>query len=200
MKYQTLSLSLLGTLLGANLFGGYPATAKPAPIFQPIVREIRDRLPAEFKMRLPATLPEFTKDLPLFAFVVDDDIKIFGQDVFSVLISDIPGCEEEKDPSECTVGVIGVTEALSEEPLQPEDLPDDSEDLTPVALTNTAQGFYFVQDKQAQFVVWEQDELGYLLFSGKCESECLSKQQMIEIAKSAASEPAILSADRELVQ
>ena len=195
MKYQLLFLSLVSTV-GTCLFSQRPSLAEPAPIFQPIVREIRDRLPQNFQMRLPAFLPEFTEDLQLYSFVPDDDFKIFdlgGKDVFSVLISDIPGCDRQEDLSECIVGVISVTEALSQAPLKPGDLPPDSEDLTPVTLTNGATGFYFVQDKQAQFVVWQQDGLGYLLFSGKCEDECVSKQQLIEIATSAATEPAITS-------
>ncbi|MEL6496217.1 MAG: hypothetical protein AAFQ41_14005 [Cyanobacteria bacterium J06623_7] len=197
MKYQLLFLSLLTTALSASLFGDRPTVAEPAPLFQPIVREIRDRLPQNFKMRLPASLPEFTEELPLYAFIPADDVQVVGigdKDIFSVLVADEPGCASKSDPGECLVGVISVTEALSESPLQPDDLPGERDNLTAVTLAEAATGFYFTQEDEIQLIVWEQDNLGYLLFSEKCSDGCLTQAEMIEIATSAANEPAIVSA------
>ncbi|MEL6929020.1 MAG: hypothetical protein AAFO95_10325 [Cyanobacteria bacterium J06600_6] len=198
MKYQLLLLSLIGTALGANLLETRPSQAEPAPVFQPIIQDIRDRLSTDFQMRLPAALPEFTKSLDLYAFVADDEMQVVnikGQDVFSVIVSDLPNCEQSDDPEDCIVGVISVTEALSDSALTPEDLPDNRQDLTPITLAEGAEGFYFTQNEEIQLVIWEQDNLGYLLMTEQCDDECVSKQQMIEMAQSAALQPPIYSLD-----
>jgi len=62
-------------------------------------------------------------------------------------------------------------------------------------LNEYAKGYYFIQDEDYQFVVWKQDELGYLFITEKCSDECVSKHQLIDMAKSAVYEPPITQAD-----
>lgn len=200
MKYQMLFWTLIAISLGFDLFGEHQSQAKPAPIFQPIIEEIRTRIPSNFQMRLPAFIPDDFEDLTLSAFIPDDELDVisieFGNhDVFSVIVSSTDDCAEEDNPLDCTVGIISVSETNSESKLQIEDLPQDIADITPVELNEYAQGFYFIQDEDYQFVVWKQDELAYLFITRKCNDECVSKHQLIDMAQSAADEPPITRAD-----
>lgn len=200
MKYQLLFWTLVVVSLGIDSYQPHKSQAKPAPIFQPIIEEIRDRIPADFKMRLPASLPSVAEDLELYAFIPDDDLDLISlgegeQNIFTVLVADADDCEDKDDPLDCTVGIIGVTEITSESDLQVSDLPSDSVDITRIKLSQDAKGFYFVQDEDYQFVVWKQDRLAHLLIAKKCSDDCASKQELIDMAKSAANEPAITSSN-----
>ena len=200
MKYQLLFWILVAINLGIDSFTDRQSQAQPAPIFRPIIQEIRDRMPADFKMRLPASLPSVAEDLELYAFIPDDDLDLISlgegeQNIFTVLVADTDDCEDKDDPLDCTVGIIGVTEITSESDLQVNDLPSDSVDVTSINLDQEATGFYFVYDEDYQFVVWKQDELAYVFITKKCRDDCVSKQELIDMAKSAAHEPAITSAN-----
>ena len=200
MKYQLLFWTLVVVSLGIDSYQPHQSQAKPAPIFQPIVEEIRDRIPSDFKMRLPASLPSVAEDLELYAFIPDDDLDVISlgdsdREVFTVLVSETSDCAYEDDPLDCTVGIIGVTESISKTDIQADDLPSDSVDVTRINLGKEAQGFYFVQDEDSQFVVWKQDELVHLFIAAKCSDDCVSKQELINMARSAANEPAITSSN-----
>lgn len=200
MKYQMLFWSLIAISLGSDLFGKHQSQARPAPVFQPIIEEIRTRIPSDFQMRLPAFITDDFEDLTLHAFIPDDDLDLIsiGEDnheVFAVLVSETHDCAESENPLDCSVGIIGVTETRSESDLQIEDLPGDIADITPVELNEYAKGYYFVQDEDYQFVVWKQDELAYLFITEKCSDECVSKHQLIDMAQSAAYETPITRAD-----
>ena len=198
MKYQLLFWTLVAISLGIDSYQPRQSQAKPAPIFQPIIEEIRDRLPTDFKMRLPASLPSVAEDLTLYAFIPDDDLDLISmddRDVFTVLISETPDCVERENPLDCTVGIIGVTESISESDIQADDLPSDSVDVTPIKLGKEVKGFYFVQDRDSQLVVWKQDKLVHLFIAEKCSDNCVSKQELIDLARSAANEPAITSSN-----
>ena len=111
------------------------------------------------------------------------------------LVSETSDCAYEDNPLDCTVGIIGVTESISEADIQADDLPSDSVDVTRINLGKEAQGFYFVQDEDSQFVVWKQDELVHLFITEKCSDDCVSKQELIDMARSAANESAITSSN-----
>ena len=199
MKYQMLFWALIAISLGLDLFGEHQSQAKPAPVFQPLIEEIRTRMPSDFQLRLPAFIPDDFEDLTLYAFIPDDELDLIrigeeNQDVFSVIVSSTHDCAEENNPLDCTVGMIGVTAKRSDK-LQIENLPKDVADITPVELNEDAQGFYFIQNEDNQFVIWEQDELAYLFIAKKCIDKCVSKHQLIDMAQSAADEPPITRAD-----
>lgn len=69
-------------------------------------------------MRLPAYIPDFSQDVSLYSFVPDKNLKFFSMgkedlDTFMVVVSEIPDCQSKKDPLDCTVGIIGVSETDS---------------------------------------------------------------------------------------
>lgn len=200
MKYQLLFWSLIGISLGFDLFGDRTSYSYPAPVFQSIVEEIKTRIPSNLKIRLPGHISPVPEDITLYSFIPDDDFDFISLgekdlDTFIVLVSETPDCEQENNPLDCTVGIIGVSETSSLENLEIDDLPDDIADLTPVKLNKHAQGFYFVQDEDYQIVVWKQDRLAHLLIAESCDDDCVLKQDLIEMATSAANEPAITSSD-----
>ena len=199
MKYQILFWTSIVISLGLDVFNKHQSLAKPAPIFQPIIEEIRTRMPSDFQLRLPTFIPDDFEDLTLYAFIPDDELDLISigdgdRDVFSVIVSSTHDCAEEDNPFDCTVGMISVTETRSDQ-LQIENLPKDVADITPVEFNEDAQGFYFIQNEDNQFVVWKQDELAYLFIAKKCSNECLSKHQLIDMAQSAADEPPITYTD-----
>ncbi|MEM8675350.1 MAG: hypothetical protein AAGF83_15965 [Cyanobacteria bacterium P01_G01_bin.67] len=194
MKYQLLGLSILGTVLSFQLFSDRPSYGEPETIFQPIIQEIRDRLPKNYQLRLPAALPKFTEELELYAFIPDDDLQLIGvgeKEVFTIAVASLPNCAEQEDPTNCIVGIVGVTEAISDSALEMEDLPPNSENVIPINLAQDVSGFYLEQGTEMQLVVWEQDRLGHLLVVKKCEDNCVSQEELIEMAISAARKPAI---------
>ena len=159
-----------------NSFSDRTSQAKPTPIFEPIIEEIRTQLPSDFQMRLPASLPSFTEDLELYAFIPDDEVDVVtigegdypkgtlspadllrkrDRDVFTVLVSETSDCATEDNPLDCTVGIVGVTETTSESDIQADDLPSDSVDITPIELSEEVKGFYFVQDEDYQPKTYE---------------------------------------------
>ena len=113
----------------------------------------------------------------------------------TVLIGDTPDCSEQKNPQECVVAAVGVTEDPVESKAQLDTLlADNGSDITTVKFSQGIEGFYFV-DGELQLIIWRQDDMAHLLMSQECNRDCISKQQLINMAKSASQEPAITSQD-----
>ena len=203
MKYQLLFWTLFGISFGIDFFDNRLSHSTPAPVFEPILTEIRDRLPNNLKLRLPAEVTPTVEETILYSFIPDDDLDLISMgdptlNAFMVMISEFPDCVDQKNPLDCSIGLVGVSETSSDRDLTVADLPEDLEDLTSVKFGKDAKGFYFVQHEIYQLVIWKQDALAHLLIAETCDDGCVTKTELIEMAHSAANEPAITSSDNSI--
>ena len=201
MKYKLFVNTLIPFVVVFNLFYTRQSQAKPSPIFEPIMGNIKTRLPSGLKMRLPASVATSTPNSTLYSFLPDDDSKLtidlddIKMDFFTVLIADRPNCSEQKNLEDCLVAAVGVTEDPIESQAELEALlADNEEDINVIKFDRGIEGFYF-EEAELQLIVWRQNKMAHLLMSKKCPSDriCVSEQQLIDMAKSAAKEPAIAS-------
>ena len=183
------------------LFYTRQSQAETSPIFEPIIENIKTRLPSGLKMRLPASVATSTPNSTLYSFVPDDDSKLtidlddIEMEFFTVLIAERPNCSEQKNFEDCLVAAVGVTE----DPIESQTelnalLTDNEEDITTIEFSEEIEGFYF-EESELQIIVWRQNKMAHLLMSKNCsgDRDCISKQQLIDMAQSAAKEPAIAS-------
>ena len=201
MKQRVFIYSLLLFVSTFNLFTLKQSQAKSRSIFQPIIKDIKTRLPSGLELRLPSfipTPPEATlysflpNDNSKIAIALDDDLKM---EFFTVLIANTPDCAEQKNPHDCLVAAVGVTEDPIKSPTQLNSLlAKHREDITKVKFEPDIEGFYFTE-RDMQSVIWRQNQMAHLLLTKKCDDECISKQELINMAKSAANEPAIVNPD-----
>ena len=200
MKYQLLLWSLIAAIIGIESYKNSPTTAKPAPIFESVIEEVRSQIPSNLQLRLPGFIPQVSEEITLYSFIPDRDLDLINLgdedlDTFMVVVSQIPDCHQAKNPLDCIVGIVGVSETSPDSKLELDDLPEDIEDLTAIELNQSTQGYYFIQNEDYQLVIWEQENLAHLLIARHCEENCLDKQDMTKMAISAANEPAISSQD-----
>jgi hypothetical protein len=161
-------------LLGANMNSLLPVQAEPAPLFAPILPEVRQKLPQGLQMRLPATLPN--RPEPLYPFVQSNQ-----QGVMIYLAIDAK-CKKVK----CSVGGAGVFTDAGVAVWQPY-----LGGATPVPLPNGVQGYYVQLGKGQEtghYVIWKQEGSNYVVGTN---SQSASKQELVQVASSMVSEPAI---------
>ncbi|MEO1341606.1 MAG: hypothetical protein AAFV28_10805 [Cyanobacteria bacterium J06635_13] len=197
MKYRVFFNTLIPFVIVVNLFQTRQSQAEPSPIFEPIIENIKTRLPSGLKMRLPASVLS-TQDSILYSFLPNDDrmLAVDLEDIevefFTVLIAD---CSEQKNLEDCLVAAVGVSEDPIKSQAELDKLLANHEgNFSTIEFGKEISGFYFEQP-QLQAIVWRQKQMAHLLVSRRCPSDrnCISKQQLIKMAKSAAEEPAITS-------
>lgn len=198
MKYRVFLNTLIPFVIVVNIFQTRQSQAEPSPIFEPIIENIKTRLPSGLKMRLPASVLS-ERDSTLYSFLSDDDrglmmnLKNIEMDFFTVLIADLPNCLEQKKVQDCIVAAVGVTEDPIESQAELNNLLANNEgDFTTIKFGEEIEGFYF-EKSEWQIIVWRQNKMAHLLMSKKCsgDRDCISKPQLIDMAESAAQEPAI---------
>jgi len=196
-----LLIHIFFTLFVLDVFAVKQSQAKPLEIFGPIIEDIKTRIPSDLKMRLPAFVPTSIQDKTLYSFMYDDDLSIeialddLKMEFFTVQIADTPDCSEARNPQDCLVAIVGVAEDPIESEAQLNDLiSNKKEDIDQVKFEREIEGFYFV-DEDLQIIIWRQDKMANLLITQECSDKCISKQELIEMAKSAAKEPAITNID-----
>ena len=201
MKYKLFIYTLLPFVCILNLFCTEQSQAKPGSVFKPIIDDIKTRLPSGLELRLPTFIPASPPDATLYSFLPDDDSKIaiaindLKMEFFTVLIADTPDCAEQKNPQECLVGAVGVTKDPIRSQIQLNNLLAKHEgDITKVKFEPGIEGVYFTE-RNMQSIIWRQNKMAHLLLTEKCDDECISKQELINMAKSAANEPAIINSD-----
>ncbi len=175
------SLTVIGTGLSAPSKSG----AEPAPVFRPLIDDIRSQLPQGLKIRLPSSLPSPPPNVRLYPYILSDN-KVFG-----VNLAVTPNCSSSNHPSSCTVGGLGVFTPDSSKVWPPK-----GDNVTPVDLRNGIRGFYLTRgngNSTNKYVFWQQDGLEYTLGVGGGASKEVSQQQMIDMAISAVNEPPITS-------
>lgn len=97
--------SLLGVILTCAVLGAYcttkpqTASAEPAPMFRPIIREIQNQLPRGWVMRLPSSVN--ISDNPLYAKVVTT-----SSAHFAIFLNSQPNCKARV----CQFGIITVAQ------------------------------------------------------------------------------------------
>ena len=192
-----LSFSISLAVVGVGLLTKMQSTpADPAPIFQPILSDIRKQLPQGTEIRLPSTLPTFNRSLLSKAysnFPVDGNIYPYvdsNDEAITVNVGVTPNCASSTRPDRCTIGSIGVFKSRV-----PKFWPPKGENITPVDLGNGISGFYFTRGtghNTLRYVFWKQDGLTYGLVA---IAFGISQQQIIDTAISAANEPPITSAN-----
>lgn len=206
MKFRLIS-TLLPFVFAFNLFSNRQSQANPSPIFQPIIKEIETRLPSGLEMRLPAAVPTSTQDATLYSFLPNEDSELIFEfndlkvEFFTVLIGNTSDCLEQKNSEDCLVAAVGV----AEDPIESQSeldalLADSEEDIATgkfergIEIDRGIEGFYVI-DGELQSIIWRQEKMAHLLVSKKCGRDCISKQQLIDMAESATEEPAITSQD-----
>lgn len=157
------------------------AIAVPASIFQPILQDIRTQLPRGMVMRLPAFVPEV--EITTYAVVAG---YFSDQGFFRVDLASRPDC----GVTACNMGNIFVFRQRN--PLDENDGLQDSHTKA-ITLKPGIRGFYsYYRSGSAGYrhhVSWKQDNLFF-----EVESRAMSKQQVIDMAISMATEPPIRSA------
>ena len=156
-----------------SLSGTFTAvTAAPAPLFDPVLDEIRQNLPEGWQFRLPAIL---ASDGELYPFISEaTDTKL----IISLGIT--PDCASKN----CTIGMIGATEIDTDS----ENLNIEGRDITPVDLGQELQGYHFLRgegDAANQLVMWQQDGLLYAIAT---MADAMTQEQLVAVARSMASE------------
>lgn len=192
-----LSFSVSLAVLGVGLLTKMQSTpAEPAPVFQPILSDIRNQLPKGTEIRLPSTLPTFNRSLLSKAF---SDISVDGtiypyvnstEEVVEVHLALTPNCASSDRSDQCTIGGIGVFKSRT-----PKFWPPKGDNLTPVDLGNGISGFYLTRGSghnTLRYVFWKQNGLEFALGSA---AFAMSQQQIIDTAISAVNEPPITSAN-----
>jgi hypothetical protein len=152
----------------------FPVQAEPAPVFAPILSEVRQRLPQGLQMRLPATLPD--RPEPLYAFVRS------SQKGLLVYLAIDPKC---KQPN-CSVDGAAVFTDAEFASWQRK-----LANAKPITLPKGVQGYYLQQGKGEDadhFVIWQQEGSNYVV---GVDNRNASEQELVQIAASMVSEPAI---------
>ncbi|NJK48719.1 hypothetical protein HC931_11520 [Candidatus Gracilibacteria bacterium] len=160
-------------LLGIGI-GTISAQAEPAPLFAPILPEIREKLPQGLQMRLPATLPE--RPETLYPFVKANDR---GLQVYLAI-------DAECDRPSCSVGGASVFTQTGFASWQRK-----LENAEAIALPNGIQGYYLKLgegEDADHYVIWQQDGAGYVIGTDSRNTE---RQELVQIAASMVSEPPI---------
>ncbi|ABW26588.1 hypothetical protein [Acaryochloris marina] len=173
LSLQTLLISSL-SMVGIEAFECIrTATAAPAPVFQPVISEIRKQLPPGGMLRLPAYLPD--SDVTLYPYLKTD------AQSFGVYLAFKPSCQV---PS-CTIGGAGIL-------TQEQAWPPNGKNRLQVELAQGIQGYHIALGQgrggKANYVYWQQDGQTYSI--GALELGA-SKEEVIEMAKSMAIEPPI---------
>ena len=178
MKLKTLFINLASmTVLGSCLFSDLEsAIAQPAPVFRPLLDDIRRQLPKGLKMRLPASMP--ASAIRLYPFIESD-----GK-VFRIQIGIKPDCAASANSSACTVGVLAVFA-----PANSRNWPGQNQDSSRVNLSGGIRGYY-LEKNGGRAIYWEQEGLRYGV---AVAASAVSKQQLLDVVNSMVSQPAIAS-------
>lgn len=178
MKFKKLLIGLASlTVLGSGLFAKVESTiAQPAPVFRPLLDDIRRQLPKGLKMRLPSSMP--ATPIRLYPFIESD-----GK-VFKVNIGIKPDCAASANSLSCTVGVLAVLL-----PNNSRDWPPQGKEISPVTLSGGIRGYYLA-DRGGKSIFWEQEGLRYAV---AVVANAVSQQQLLDLVNSMVSQPAIAS-------
>lgn len=200
MKHHLVFLSSLAIFLSVNSSTTEQSQAKPAKVFQPIINEITETIPSDLEMRLPTSIPAVNKN-SIYASVAQSDRQInvslgdLDLDFFTVTITNTPNCEQQENFLDCLVAVVGVAKDPIESQAQLDELVADNKDkIVQTELATGVSSFYFTE-ADWQSIIWRQDNMAHLLIAQECSDRCISQQELIDMAKSAVNEPAILSSD-----
>ena len=191
--------SLFKTILSLAVLGiyslGKPQTtiAEPAPIFQPIIEEIRNKLPSNLVFRLPSRLPEVvTREMsPKLTFDVNSERAYLA-------------LEDENCPSRFSGGGRGsrgyglvclrfsvtsstLTSIYYQQNRQRRDL---SSGATVIELSNNVRGYHFPGAGWSS-VSWVQDNIYFSIYSGSA-----SARDLIEVARLMVASNPIPNADQ----
>lgn len=164
----------LGSAQGTILLGKGSASAEPAPLFQPLVDDIRNQLPRDLQMRLPANLP--ADSIELYPYIDSDSTG------FRVNLAFQPNCSSPA----CTIGGFGVFTQEGSKVWPPL-----GDNITRVDLKNGIRGYYLTrgpEDNRLRYVFWEQDGLKYGI---GVQAFAITQEELIEVATSMVQEPAI---------
>ncbi len=179
-KRLLLSFGISFAILGFGSFTKLQfANAAPAPIFQPIIRDIQNQLPRGMIMRLPALLPP--SNISLYPSIDS------GDGYFTVVLGSQPGC----DFHACFTGSISAVRPNSD--VGKGWLQGARQNGVPVTLGSRIRGFYTTSSTmsggETRSVTWEQNGMIF-----DVSSRLMSRQQLIDIATSMTNQPPINSA------
>jgi hypothetical protein len=177
MKLKALFTGLVSlTVLGCGWLAVEGAIAKPAPVFRPLIDDIRRQLPKGLKMRLPSSMP--ATGIQLYPFIESD-----GK-VFKINMGIKPDCAASANSSSCTVGVLAVLSPPNSKSWPPTD-----KDISPVHLRGGIHGYYLVKSG-GKSIFWEQEGLRYAV---AVAGNAVSQRQLLKVVNSMVSQPAIAS-------
>ncbi|MBD2199506.1 MULTISPECIES: hypothetical protein [Calothrix] len=174
-----MSLTILSTSLVTQIKS---TLATPAPIFRPI-SEIQKKLPTDIIMRLPAYVP--THGRKFYPFYKSKNQMV------SIILRSSPteSCEEF---SNCIAVHFSVykPDSLEVRELKDRIQVNHTENIVLKSNVRAIYGFEIFESHVVdKYVIWEQDKFVFHISSGY-----LSRQEIINVAKSMAKEPLIRSA------
>jgi hypothetical protein len=175
-KLVLISLTSFAVLGSVFLAGIESAIAQPAPVFRPLIDDIRRRLPPGLKMRLPASMP--ASPIRLYPFIESD-----GK-VFKVSIGIKPDCAASANSNSCTVGVLAVFA-----PTNSQNWPPHSNEISSINLNRGIRGHYLAKNG-GRTIFWEQEGLRYAV---AVAASAVSQQQLLDLVNSMITQPAIAS-------
>ena len=159
-------------LISGVVLSSSQAVAAPAPLFEPLINDIRQQLPQGASLRLPAYLPD--SPIELFPYFVSDDAG------FRVNITAIRNCQL----SSCALVAVGVLAETSSWPPQ-------ADTVSPISVTPDLDGYHLTWGEGAQKshnIVWRQD--GQIYGVGGLDIVATT-EDLVAIARSMASEQPI---------
>lgn len=182
MDRSWFALAVTVGVLG-NVMDGF---ARPAPVFQPHLEQIRQELPPDYIMRLPA---EILLGGPGHLHPNDLIVKVLPTSSPARMTVSLFTCE--RGPYPCLVGSISAESATSSNAQR--ELNRHEAMNTPITLANGVIGYFregssLTPPSDFSSVMWEQDGMIYTVSFLASE-----RQNILYMARSMATEPPILS-------
>ncbi|AVH74422.1 hypothetical protein [Nostoc sp. 'Lobaria pulmonaria (5183) cyanobiont'] len=188
MKVRPLPILVTSVAIFGAIFGCLQlVTAAPAPLFRPVLKDIRSQLPKDMVIRLPAFVPNADiKGVNTYAIVRGYQSE-YGGGFFAVDFASVPDCSA----TFCNMGNIFVMRDNPKD--ENSGLSEDYRNAKPINLKSGIRGFYFYARSGSagyrHHVFWKQNGLFF-----EVQSRALSKQQVINMAISMVQESTIKSA------
>lgn len=180
--------SLLGITLSCTVLIAYcltkaqTATAEPASIFRPLIRDIQTQLPRGMVMRLPAVIPNPPSGIPGYRPTIIPSNDREGGYFAIVLVTS--NCPETCLVAVCDTGRIVVERRNSNTNQR---LRENQQQGSTINLKTGVRGFYrsYIQPTRGKMheIIWEQDGMIFGVMS-----RSMSQEQVINVAISMANE------------
>ncbi|MCU0547425.1 MAG: hypothetical protein MUE44_35565 [Oscillatoriaceae cyanobacterium Prado104] len=188
MKYKSLfSLTLSLAIAVAGGFAPIPATAEPDPVFQPIIAEIKNKLPSNLVFRLPSRLPgAITREMsPQLTFDANSE-----RAYLALEDKDCPPRFSRGGRGTRGYNLVCLRFSVTSSTLASKYYQEDRQrgsGATAVKLSRNLRGYHF-QGADWNTVSWVQDNTYFKIYSGT-----VRRNELIEVARSMVANSQVIS-------